>query len=121
MRVSFFEYPYPLISDPTDWREQRVKIASLDDLACTKLAAIAQRGSRKDFIDMYILATEHLAVGEALELYQSKYGTRDIAHVLVGLSYFDDAEREPSPVMLRDLPWDDVKRQCREWAKMLAG
>ena len=120
VRVSFFEYPYPFINDPTDWPEYRVTLASPDDLACMKLAAIAGRGSRRDFIDMYILAMEHLSISNALELYQRKYETRDIAHVLLGLSYFDDADREPSPVMLRDLPWDKIKAQFKRWTKDIA-
>ena len=83
--------------------------------------AVAQRGSRKDFVDLYVLATEHVPIRSALELYQHKYGTQDIAHVLLGLSYFDDADSEPPPVLLTDLPWEEVKRQFQEWTRGLAG
>lgn len=121
VRVSFFDYPYPLIADPTTWREYSVRLASLDDLACMKLAAIAQRGSRKDFIDLHAIALGHRPIQDILPLYRRKYSTDDIAHILVGLTYFDDADEEPMPMMLNDVSWDAVKQQFREWAKACAG
>jgi len=121
VRVSFFEYPYPEIGDQSIWPEYSLGLASLDDLACMKLAAIAQRGSRKDFIDLHAIALQHRPLRDTLSLYQRKYSTNDIAHVLVGLTYFDDAEEEPSPDMLCDTPWDEVKRQFQLWVKTLAG
>jgi hypothetical protein len=119
VQVSFFEYPYPDIGEPTQWSDCSLDLASLDDLACMKLAAIAQRGSRKDFVDLYAIANKHRPVGELLELYRRKYSTKDIGHVLVGLTYFEDAEAEPPPEMINNMPWDDVKRRLREWVKAL--
>jgi hypothetical protein len=119
VRVSFFEYPYLPVGEPTDWPDCRAALASLDDLACMKLAAIAQRGSRKDFIDLYVLALRHRPIADFLELYKRKYGTGDIAHVLLGLTYFDDADAEPSPVMMQDLPWDGIKTQFQQWTREL--
>lgn len=121
VRVSFFEYPYPLIADLTVWPEYSVRLASLDDLACMKLAAIAQRGSRKDFIDLHAIALGHRPIEDILSLYRRKYSAEDIAHILVGLTYFDDAEEEPMPMMLNKVSWDAVKHQFREWARALAG
>lgn len=120
VRVSFFEYPYATIAEPKSWNGTPIELASLDDLGCMKLAAIAQRGSRKDFIDLYFIAREHKPLDELLRLYRTKYSTGDIAHALIGLTYFDDAEEEQSPVMLREAAWEDVKRQFREWAMNLA-
>lgn len=85
-----------------------------------KLAAIAQRGSRKDFVDFHEIALHHIPLEDALELYRREYSINDIAHVLVGLTYFDDADDEPMPMMLTDLSWDKVKRQFTEWARALA-
>ncbi len=72
-------------------------MASLDDLACMKLAAVAQRGSRKDFIDVYTLVKSHKSLPELLSFYQKKYQIENITSVLMGLIYFDDAENEPDP------------------------
>jgi hypothetical protein len=120
VRESFFEYPYISIGEPSIWTDCSVTLASLDDLACMKLAAIAQRGSQKDFIDLYVLALRHRPLTDLLKLYQRKYNTTDIAHVLLGLTYFDDADEEPSPVMMQKLPWDKIKLQFLHWAIELA-
>lgn len=120
VRVSFFEYRYPVLTHNVLLPEFGLEMASLDDLACMKLAAIAQRGSRKDFIDMYVLTTRHISIRDALELYQKKYQTSEIGHVLLGLTYFDDAEREPSPVMLEELDWGEVKARFEAWAREIA-
>ena len=121
VQVRFFEYPYPEISDPSAWPDYSVELASLDDLACMKLGAIAQRGSRKDFVDLHAIALQHKPIRDILELYRRKYSTGDIGHLLVGMTYFDDAEEEPSPVMLSEVSWEDVKRQFQKWAKAAAG
>jgi predicted nucleotidyltransferase component of viral defense system len=76
------------------------QLASLDDLTAMKLAAISQRGSRKDFLDIYELGIKHAPLKRMLELYEQKYAVDDIGHVLLGLSYFDDAEREPMPMVI---------------------
>ena len=119
VRVSFFEYPYPLLSPLSDWPECSSSLASLEDLGCMKLAAIAQRGSRKDFIDLYFI-DKHMSLDRLLSLYGRKYSTDDINHVLIGLSYFDDAEEEPCPDMLVEIPWGDVKRRFRDLVSRLA-
>lgn len=55
VRVSLIRYPYPLLEPAVEWQELQSALASLADLACMKLAAVAQRGSKKDFIDIYAL------------------------------------------------------------------
>lgn len=49
---SNLEYRYPLLQSPTIWKEMDCSLASLDDLACMKLSAIAGRGARRDFCDI---------------------------------------------------------------------
>jgi len=121
VEVSFFEYPYPSMAEAQLWDEYAVLVASLDDLACMKLAAVAQRGSRKDFIDLHAIAHQHRPLADILKLYQRKYSASDIAHLLIAVTYFDDADEEPPPVMLGNVRWDDVKRDMQAWAKALAG
>ena len=107
VRVSFMEYRYPLLRPTTAWAA-RVRLASLEDIACMKLSAVAQRGSRKDFVDLFALG-RHVPLARALRSFVKKYGTSEIGHVLYGLSYFDDAEREPMPRMLKPWAWSDIK------------
>ncbi|HJW89553.1 MAG TPA: helix-turn-helix domain-containing protein [Anaerolineales bacterium] len=54
VRVSFLEFRCPLLSPLVHWEETGASLASLDDLACMKLSAIAQRGSKKEYYDSWI-------------------------------------------------------------------
>jgi len=67
------------------------------------------------------MALHHKPVAEMLQLYRRKFSIDDIAHVLIGLSYFDDAEQEPMPRMVSGVSWDEVKRDVSRWVKQIAG
>jgi hypothetical protein len=86
-----------------------------------KLAAVAQRGARKDFIDLYAIGLRKISLREMLELYRHKYSTTDVAHVLAALTYCEDAEREPMPTMIWHDDWSTIKRTVRGWVKAFAG
>ena len=120
VRVTFLEFRYPLLQPPTPWKEMECSLASLDDLACMKLSAIAQRGLRKDFCDIYFLGIKHRSLQDMLGLYQRKFKVKDISPVLYGLSYFDDADHEPMPHMLVNVQWRTVKKTIQEWVKELS-
>jgi hypothetical protein len=51
--TSFFRYDYPLLR-PTHESPWGMNLADPEDIAATKLAALAGRGSRKDFVDLYV-------------------------------------------------------------------
>jgi hypothetical protein len=55
VRVSFFQFRYRLLKPLVPWPEAGCQLAALEDLACMKLSAISQRGSRKDFVDLFAL------------------------------------------------------------------
>jgi len=117
VRVSFLEFHYPLLKPVLHWKEMDCSLASLDDLACMKLSAIAQRGARKDFCDIYALGTKKFKFKEMLELYRHKFQTQDVSHILYGLAYFDDAESERMPRMLWDVTWREMKETIKDWIK----
>ncbi len=117
VRLSFIEFRYPLLNPPIIWPANGTALASLDDLACMKLSAIAQRGSRKDFYDVHALVSRHRPLADLLRLYQQKFSIRDISPVLYGLAYFDDAENEPEPVMLVKISWKRVKKDVLQWLR----
>ena len=85
-----------------------------------KLSAIAQRGQKKDFIDLYALGTKSFSLQQMLSLYQKKFSLKDIGHVLFALSYFDDAEKERMPVMVWETQWNTVKATIQAWVRVLA-
>jgi hypothetical protein len=117
IRVSFFEYRYKLLQPPETWPETGCLLGALADLACMKLAAIAQRGARKDFVDLYALASVGHSLTAMLEGYQAKYVVRDIGHLLYALVYFDDADAERMPRMVWEVGWPEIKRSIRAWVR----
>lgn len=118
IRVTLLEYRYPLLS-PLIAGLFSAPLASLGDLAAMKLAAVAQRGSRKDFVDLYALG-RRIPLARMLRLYQRKYGVRDIGHVLFALTYFDDADVERMPRMLLEFSWPAIKDVIRAWVLALS-
>lgn len=118
--VSFFGYGYPLVGTPTEPDPNLLPFASREDIAAMKLAAIASRGSRKDFIDLWWLLSRHWSLAESLEFFEAKFATRDIGHVIRSLVYFDDADSEPPLRLLADIEWETVKRDLRDWVAALA-
>ena len=119
-RVSLFHYPYVLLEPEisTPWR---IPAASLLDIGCMKLVAIAQRGSRKDFVDLYYLGKAGYTVRDLIGALPRKMPgvSHNVVQVLRSLAYFDDAEQEPDPVMLVPYEWDDVQRYSMSEAQAL--
>ena len=76
-----------------------------------KLAAISGRGSRKDFIDLYMILRDRPVLKEYFEWLPKKYGASRINtyHIVKSLTYFNDAEAEPMPRMLVPFKWSDCK------------
>src|SRR5262249_19780719 len=80
-------------------------------------ALAAQIGHRRS-VDLDWFTGEHLA--DPLLLCQRKYSVADIAHVLYGLAYFDDAEKERMPSMLWSVDWRTIKRTIQQWVRQAA-
>jgi hypothetical protein len=118
--TSFFRYDYPLLR-PLRESPWALPIADPDDIAAMKLAAVAGRGARKDFVDLYVYAREVTPLREALAWFRDKYRgvTVDPYHLLRSLTYFDDAEAEAMPHLLIELTWDEVKAFFRAEAARL--
>jgi len=118
VRVSFLEYRYRLLRPLLD-KGAGLRVASLEDIACMKLAAVAQRGSKKDFVDLYALGRV-FSLKEMLRLYRRKYGVSDPGHLFFALSFFDDADSERMPTMLRSWTWAAIKNTIRGWVSETA-
>lgn len=120
MRFSLFYYQYPLLYKPKIY--QKIKIADLRDIAAMKIAAISDRGSRKDFIDLYFLTHDGFTSEEMLRYYDKKYGKLavNIFHIIKSLDYFEEAEKKEMPEMIRSVSWSEVKKFFRAEQKRLA-
>jgi hypothetical protein len=106
--VSFFSYGYPL-SKPTDL-VSGIQIAGFLDIGLMKLDAIAGRGVRKDFYDLYFIASRMSLdelFGRSAEKYPKPHGFG--IRVLTALVDFDIADQQDEPTLLLPIGWDEVK------------
>ena len=110
VRVSFLRYPYPLLFPLVEFEGS--SLADERDIAAMKLDAVSSRGSKKDFIDIYFLL-EKYSLSELLEIFEKKFAAIKFnkIHILKSLSYFEDAESEPMPIMLKPVLWEEVKKK----------
>ena len=84
-------------------------LADSKDIAAMKLAAITGRGTKKDFIDLYFLLKQY-SLSEIVSFYKNKYADGSVFLVMKSLTYFDDADREQPPVMLKQISWTKAKK-----------
>ena len=107
IKVDLINYRYPWLTDTNN--SDSLRLASIKDICAMKLAAVAGRGTKKDFIDVYFLL-QHYSLQEMLRLYKEKYTDGSTFMIIKSLSYFDDAEDEPEPFMFENIDWDMVKQ-----------
>lgn len=108
VKVSFFHLPFRLLGPLQEWSGSR--LASFQDLAAMKLLAAAQRGTRRDFIDLHALLRTYAPLPKLIEHFVAKYPDGSVPHLLRSLTYFKDADGEPSPQMITRTSWEQVKR-----------
>ncbi|MBI2327144.1 nucleotidyl transferase AbiEii/AbiGii toxin family protein [Candidatus Curtissbacteria bacterium] len=119
VKFSYFYYPYPLIGGTSQFLG--LGIASLEDIAAMKIAAICDRGVKRDFIDLYFIAKK-ITVREALNLYDKKYQklANNLYHILKSLQYFGEADQQELPEMITGVSWDKVKTFFRKEVRKLS-
>lgn len=119
-KFSMFYYNYPLLRKTIEF--EGINLASLADIAAMKIHAIEQRGTMRDFVDIYFLSKQY-SLDEMIAFYQKKY-SRDpdrLYFAIRALDYFEDAEKESEmPKMLVSVDWDEVKEFFKKETKRLA-
>jgi predicted nucleotidyltransferase component of viral defense system len=108
IRVDFVSLPYSLIDKLVI--EDKIRLASINDIVAMKLKAIAGRGSKKDFYDIYYLL-KRFSVKEMIMLFKEKYPDHEVFTVYKSLLYFEDADIEPEPILFEKLEWKQVKNK----------
>ena len=110
IRFSLFIYKYPLLFPPAQYSS--LAIADIKDIAAMKIDAIATRGAKRDFIDLFFICHSGYQLKQLLEFYDKKY--KNLAatemHIMKSLVYFDDAEPDDMPDMLKKADWGYVKK-----------
>ncbi|MDR1340031.1 MAG: nucleotidyl transferase AbiEii/AbiGii toxin family protein [Prevotellaceae bacterium] len=106
-----------IVSYRYEWLESCIKtegvsLAGLKDIAAMKLAAMTNRGTKKDFVDIYFLL-QHFSLNQMLELYMQKYTDGTLFNVIRSITYFADAEENSMPEMIVQVQWEDIKTTIR--------
>ncbi len=110
--LRFFHYPYPQVAP--EHEIDGMAVASAEDLGLMKIGAIISRGTRRDFVDLFLLA-RHLPLETLLGIAPDKFGhVRDFPlQALKGLADFTLVEDEPMPALADPLDWRDVETWFR--------
>ena len=88
--------------------EEGIIMASLQDILAMKLDAVADRGAKKDYIDIYVLLQKY-TWQNAMEFYRQKFPYNDLQQLLRHFIQFHRADEDEIPNCLWPIIWEDVK------------
>ena len=110
VKFSLFYYPYSLLKKTIKFKEVNINLASIADIAAMKVAAISERGTKRDFIDLYFIL-QKISLNKVLEFYDKKYKilSSNLVHIKKSFVYFENAEEEPMPKMIISVSWRKIK------------
>lgn len=117
-QVGFFAYGYPLLRPIKS--VMGLSLADPLDIGLMKLDALISRAARKDFYDLYFI-TRTINLDDLLALGEQKYRhARDFeVEAVRSLAFFVNADRDMTPTLIEDIPWETVKAFFRAEAKRL--
>lgn len=120
IKFSLFIYKYPLLYPKLKYLS--VDIADIKDIAVMKIDTIASRGAKRDFIDLYFICKAGYKLSDLLSWYDKKYGklASNFVHIQKSLTFFNDAEIDEEPRMLKHVDWQDVKNYFEDEVKKIA-
>lgn len=118
--LSFFHYPYLLLAPlvETDF----LNLSAIPDIAAMKLIAVSQRGVRRDFLDLYMIAKEH-GLEKIFQWAKKKFSQFDPYVCVKALTYFEEADQDESGrgmELKEPVPWTKIKDFFEQQAKSFA-
>ena len=118
VKISFISFPYSEVFPRILF--EGIDLADERDIAAMKLSAAASRGAKKDLIDLYVLMQKY-SLEQLLEFFDIMFAGKQYnhMHILKSLAYFEDADRDPDPIMMVQIEWEDVKTKLMAEAHRL--
>jgi hypothetical protein len=107
VKMDFLKFPYDFVQDFIE--VEGVRLVAIENIAIMKLLAIARRGVKKDFVDLYFIL-ERYTLGEIVQMFEKKLPNIDLFHIIKSLTFFGDAEPDADPKMLIKVNWKTVKK-----------
>lgn len=118
IKTSLFKYEYPFIEELSVYKS--IRIAGVLDIASMKIIALSQRGTKRDFVDLFFILQD-LPFHKIAENMIMRFGRERINSVHIGKSlvYFSDAESHPEPAYMegKEISWPKVKNFFRHYVK----
>lgn len=114
IRADFLSHQYPKCKPIIT--SDGISLFAIEDIAAMKLSAVASRGTKKDFYDIYFIL-QQFSLSEIFGFMKQKYPDLNQFQVLMSLTFFDDAENSLDPVMLKQIEWESVKKFFKEEAR----
>lgn len=118
IKVSVFKYDYPFLDRIFIYRG--VGIAGVLDIASMKVIALSQRGTKRDFVDLYFILKD-IPFHKVAEHTVRRFGRERVNPVHIGKSqvFFSDAESNPEPEYIKgkEVSWIRVKDFFRDHVK----
>lgn len=113
VQLTFLYFKNNLVADKIEVENVKgLYLASIKDIAIMKLIAISQRGTKKDFFDLYYICNNfNITITDILKMLKEKYDENKVnyAHIIQSLAYFEDAEDENLPKVFIDYDWEKIK------------
>src|SRR3989344_3563172 len=109
-KFSLFYYKYDVLGAFEKF--EGINVLSKKDIAVMKLHAIEDRGTKRDFIDLFFLLRE-FSLDQVLDFYDQKYKCLEshLFPLIKSLNYFADAEHDEwEPQMLVAFDWEEIKK-----------
>lgn len=117
VKVDFVRFRYKLLFPVLEI--EGIRMLDVRDIAPMKLDAVAKRGNKKDFLDIFYLL-EKVPLPEMLDLYNEKFQHSTLFHIIKSLTFFDDAEEDVEPrIFDSSVNWAMVKRTIQQKVREL--
>ena len=117
IKFSIFRYDYPFLEKPLSY--EGVGIAHILDIADMKIIAISQRGTRRDFIDIYFILQD-MPFHKIARHMVLRFGRDRVNPIIIGksLMYFERADKDPDPKYISEkVEWGKIRTFFQKHAK----
>lgn len=118
IKVSLFHYDYVFLDKPVVYK--KVRLAGILDIASMKVIAVCQRGTKRDFVDLFVILQD-IPFYKIAEHMTRRFGKERINPVHIGKSmvYFSDADSDPEPAYIKNRHenWEKIKKFFRGHVK----
>ena len=119
VKLDFVKYPFPLILKTVEFKN--VKIASILEIAAMKAYTLNQRGTLKDYVDLYfILKSKRATLKDIKKIAERKYKDEfNFRLFLEQLLYLEDIKIEKIEFLNRKVKKNEIKKFFEEKIKKL--